>query len=195
MLMLFLQLLLSMNFSCNNQQEKTLQLTIVPDKTVWKDTTDMNFNIKLTNISTTSIAIFDQILDELYNFSPSDLDNTEFSIQHKEGTSWVDYRYISSRQVLIFDLKSGKELLDSVARTRNCFINLKPKDCIYFNYSFRYSTGFQKGEYRIRAQFKYGYEKNDQVVLSDWAYFTLQNPIEGLNPLRSFRSSPKFFWQ
>jgi hypothetical protein len=146
------------------------KLELLGGKKIWKDTSDMVFKLKLINTSTSPQLIFDQILDDTYNHRPGPLDNLTFIVEKLENGQYKPFRdlpFTNSGYVL----HSRRELLDSIAKIRNPFIQLMPNDTLAANYSFAYRRQYRRGKYRVKAEFLYDQATNKKYVESNWVYF------------------------
>src|SRR6185436_2413185 len=72
-----------------------LKITLYIQHKVWKDSSDMQFNIRLINQSGKTVSILDQALDDVYTDKPSPLDNLTFIVQQLNKGKYEPYRDIS----------------------------------------------------------------------------------------------------
>jgi hypothetical protein len=164
-------------------------------KTVWKDSSDMIFHIELINQSGIEKKIFDQVLDDVYNYRSSPLDNLSFVSQQLEKNVYKGFRDISFSDGLDSDFRTDKECMDSVERIRNPYIQLMSNDTVYIDYSFMYGRFYPKGKYRIKVVYKYDFTGARKTVESDWFYFEVKNDLFMQIPKVALPSEKKIFWQ
>src|SRR5437016_3290937 len=69
-----------------------LKILLFNKSKVWKDSSDMNFKIKLLNQSSETKLIFDQVLDDVYNYHPSSIDNLTFITQRLIKGQYTSFR-------------------------------------------------------------------------------------------------------
>jgi hypothetical protein len=178
-----------------NAQDVGMQLLIKNSK--WRDSSDMQFNIQLFNLSSSPQLILDQVLDDVYTDNPGILENLTFSAQKLENGIYVDFRDRPFVNSLGANLRTRAELLDSIKKIRNPYIKLNPHDTLYVDYSFRYGRLFKRGKYRIKALFTYDLTKDRKTVESDWVYFEVMKDYLLMPPFWTVSSdqSINLFWR
>lgn len=172
-----------------------LKLVLFTHNSEWKDSSDMRFNIQLINQSDREKNIFDQVLDDVYNYTPSPLDNLNFVAQRLMRKEYKNFRDISFSNGLWNDFRSDKECMDSVERIRDPYIRLMPRDTLYMDYSFMFGRMYPKGKYRIKVVYKYDFTGSRNTLESNWVYFEVKKDLFRPSPKIALLSERKIFWQ
>src|SRR5687768_7538904 len=99
-----------------NAQDVEMQLLMNNNK--WRDSSDLQFTIRLFNLSSSPRLILDQVLDDVYNDNPGVLENLTFFAQKLENGLYVDFRDRPFVNSLGANLRTRAELLDSLKKIR-----------------------------------------------------------------------------
>lgn len=172
-----------------------LQITLYTQRKVWKDSSDMQFQIRLKNKSERTVSILDQVVDDVYTDKPSPLDNLTFVVQQLNKGKYEPFRDRSIKDFLTMDERTPNECLDSIANIRKPFIELKSHDSLYLDYSFMQGRYYPKGKYRIKVDFKYELTRPFKWVVSEWVYFEVANDLFRPMPRSTGATPQKLFWQ
>jgi len=187
--------LLSLSYRVPAREEYKLIMTA--PICVWKDTADMNLQLKLVNNSRQPVQVFDELLDDMYNDEPL-VSNIQFLIEKKTGDSFEVYRAILC-QLRIPDLNkkilTTEDLLDSVQTIRNAMINIPPGDTLQSNYSLSIGRVSFTGKYRVKALFDVNMcDRYNKHIESNWVFFEMGKDIELVRPSIAYESGRQFFW-
>jgi len=172
-----------------------LKILLAPKCKVWKDSADMHFMIRLINQSDSTIPVLDQVFDDVYAGKPSALNNLTFIVQRLEKGRYHPYRDRPDIDYLWYDERTATACLDSLARIRVPFIDLKPHDSLCLNYSFMFGRDYKKGKYRIKVDFKYSFSGRwGERVESHWVYFEVKNDLFRPSPRLLVTEKKSLFW-
>lgn len=193
-MLIFFRFLLTATFLSSIQLNE-LQLTLFTQHKVWKDSSDMQFKIRLINQSESTVSILDQVLDDVYTDKPSPLDNLTFVVQVLNKGKYELYRDRSFKDYLTEDERTPKECLDSMVNIRNPFIELKHHDSLHLDYSFMQGRHYPKGKYRIKVDLKYKLTRPFKWVESEWVYFEVANDLFMPMPRETLATPKQMFWK
>jgi hypothetical protein len=193
-MMIFIRLLL-LGTLLSSTKPAELKITLYNQHKVWKDSSAMQFKIRLINQSEKTVSIPDQAFDDVYTDKPSPLYNLIFIVQQLNKGKYEPYRDRPIIDYVTEDERTPKECLDSVAKIRNPFIELKPHDSLYLDYSFMLGRYYRKGKYRIKVDFTYEFTRPLKWVGSEWVYFEVANDLYRPSPRDRLTTPIKLFWQ